>query len=445
MNKSVAFCTTCKDRTTHLEQTLPRNLSDNADYPDCKFIVLDYNSTDHLQSYLQSNHQSDIDSGRLAVYSMLPGPDGPIKFRMTNAKNLAHRCGILEGCDILVNLDADNYTCPGFASYISRMITPETYLWARMIPGQFARGISGRIVATKHQFLNAGGYDEKCHTWWSDDKDFNARLGRLGYKGNEINQIYLDAISHNDKLRFREYPLARTSMGEDDFDLSDFDNTIVNNGNFGCATLYRNFDFDTPITLGPLPTRIFGIGMHKTATTSLHAAFEILGYDSAHWQSAHWAKSIYLEMTSIGKSITLEHHYALCDLPITILYDKLDKAYPGSKFILTVRSEEKWIESVRRHFKPDCNKFRKSWDTDPFSHFIHKQIYGQKNFDLDIFLARYRRHNAEVVEYFKDRPDDLLVFNSNDWPKLCKFLNKPIPNVPYPIRNGASHAGTSIS
>jgi len=443
MNPVIAFCITNKNRTQHLDQTLPKNLADNIDYPDGKFIVLDYNSQDHLSTYLQSNHQSDIASGRLVVYTLLPGPDGPIKFRMSHAKNMAHRLGIMEGADILVNLDADNYTCEGFASYIAEQMNPNIYLWARMIHGQFARGISGRIVATKHQFLNAGGYDEKCDTWWSDDKDFNARLGRLGYTGSEIDQRYLDAISHNDKMRFKEYPAARTTAHEDDFDLSDFDNTIANFGDFGCGTVYRNFDFSNPITLGPLPTRIFGIGMHKTATTSLYEAFKILGYDSAHWLSAHWAKAIYLEMTATGRSSTLEHHYALCDLPITILYEKLDKAYPNSKFVLTVRDEYQWVESVRKHFRPDQNKFRKSWDTDPFSHFIHKEIYGQKNFDYDVFLARYRRHNAEVIEYFKSRPNDLLIFNSKDWKPLCQFLNKPIPDIPYPIRNGNGHKENS--
>lgn len=46
----------------------------------------------------------------------------------------------------------------------------------------------------------------------------------------------------------------------------------------------------------------------------------------------------------------LERHYALCDPPIPILYEKLDQAYPGSKFILTVRNEDKWLTSVRNHW-----------------------------------------------------------------------------------------------
>ena len=141
-------------------------------------------------------------------------------------------------------------------------------------------------------------------------------------------------------------------------------------------------------------------------------------------------------MTTLGRSPTLERSYALSDLPIPILYDKLDKAYPGSKFILTTRDDDKWLDSVRRHWNPNFNKFRKSWDHDPFSHFIHKEIYGQRGFDPDIFLARYRRHNAEVAEYFRSRPADLLTFNvdaGHGWTELCRFLKKPVPSVAYPM------------
>jgi hypothetical protein len=77
--------------------------------------------------------------------------------------------------------------------------------------------------------------------------------------------------------------------------------------------VYRNFD-PTPIHLNPLPTRIFGIGFHKTATNSLNAALKILGYDSAHWESGAWAKAIWKEMTGSGRSlcaIRFTHSYSL--------------------------------------------------------------------------------------------------------------------------------------
>jgi hypothetical protein len=452
-NPVIVFCTTCKGRVQHIEETFLQNMRDNEDYRNCKFLVLDYDSTDHLADWLYVRlFREHRGAGKAVVYSFKqPGP-----FQMAHAKNMAHRLGILEGADILCNLDADNLTGPGFASYLAERFTDvkeESFLWARMIQGRLPKGISGRIAVTAKQFLNSGGYDERYSTWGPDDKDFQTRLRRMGYLAREIAPQFLNAVLHNNRMRFKEYPEAQTVMGEEQFhqQIYESDTTVVNFGHFGEGIVFRNFDFARPIVLGPLPTRIFGIGMHKTATTSLNAALKILGFDAAHWQDAHWAKAIWEEMTASGRSHTLERHYALSDLPITILYERLDKAYPGSKFILTMRSEEAWIRSVRNHWDHNRNPFRSTWSTDPFTHQVHKLVYGQKGFDAEIMLARYRRHNAEVREYFKDRPNDLLEMHMDGgdertpqgervryprppagWPELCAFLNRPIPDRPYP-------------
>jgi len=313
----IVFCTTCKNRTQHLEKTLPKNIEDNSE---CKFVVVDYNSEDNLLEFLRT-----INNPRLTVYSMRePGP-----FRMAHAKNMAHRLGILEGGDILVNLDADNYAGKDFDKYIARTINPESFLWARMLKGQLKRGISGRIVVTRDAFHKIGGYDEKYNVWGPDDKDFNARLELLGYQGIEIDSAYLDSIPHNDKMRFKEYKDAKANAKcEDEFVLEEDSHVIANFGRVGLGTVYRNFDFDNPIEIAPIPTRIFGIGMHKTATTSLYHALKIIGYDAEHWKNAHWAKAIWTEMKATGRSLTMEKHYAVTDLPITLLYQDFDVAYP---------------------------------------------------------------------------------------------------------------------
>ena len=430
MNESkIAFCTTCRNRTQHLKITLPHNLASN---PLAKFVILDYGSQDDLLEYLRTVQGDAIQSGRLVVYSYRT--EGP--FRMGHAKCMAHRLGILEGCDILCNLDADNYTGPGFDEYILRQFEDEgVYLWGDMIKGQMSRGINGRIVCSAQAFTKAGGYDEAFECWGSDDKDFSERLRMIGYHGVSIHPKHLHAVKHNDKMRFHDYPHARNDakyyLVPDPKRMP-----MANFGRFGCGVVYRNFDWSEPIHLPPVPTRVFGIGMHKTATTSLHHAFEILGFDSAHWLSAHWAKAIWEQMTEFGRSVTLERHYALCDLPITILYEQLDRAYPGSKFILTCRNEDNWIASVRDHWNPERNKFRASWNNDPFTHRMHRMLYGKKAFDHALMLARYRRHNAEVKAYFRDRPQDLLVMEMDQgagWHELCNFLgNLPIPAKKYP-------------
>jgi Sulfotransferase domain len=427
----VAFCTTCKGRTQHLEETLPANLRGN---PRARFVVVNYNSPDRFDDFIRRRHLGDIDSGRLTVYRFTePGP-----FRMAHAKNLAHRLALQDGATVLVNIDADNFAGDRFDEYVATRLEAyagDAFLWANMRKGEMHRGISGRIAVPAHAFLAAGGYDEIFETWSPDDKDFNARLRRLGFRAVEIDEQYLDAINHNDKMRFREYPDCKYDA--EDFALPDRKHVrIANAGRIGCGVVYKNFGRD-PIEILPVPTRIFGIGMHKTATTSLARALEVLGYDTAHWKNAHWAKAIWEEMKARGSSPTLERSYALCDLPIPLLFRELDAAYPESKFILTLRTEDSWIESVRTHWS-DKNPWRAQWDTDPFTHRIHRELYSGIRFNEPVMRERFRRHNADVLEHFKDRPQNLLVMNMSagaGWYELCGFLRRVIPDGPYPREN----------
>ena len=57
-----------------------------------------------------------------------------------------------------------------------------------------------------------------------------------------------------------------------------------------------------------------------------------------------------------------------------------------------------------------------------------------------IFIERYEKHNRDVDEYFRNRPDDLLVLDisRHGWTELCSFLDKPVPNVRFPHVNKGS-------
>lgn len=75
---------------------------------------------------------------------------------------------------------------------------------------------------------------------------------------------------------------------------------------------------------------------------------------------------------------------------------------------------------------------------------MRKWIYGEEHGSPlgseYIYSERFDRHNKEAVEYFKNRPQDLLVIDitkGDGWEKLCPFLNKDIPDVPFPKSNTA--------
>jgi hypothetical protein len=427
----LAFCTTCRGRTQHLAQTLIRNIRENPG-PEAIFVLLDYGDDSGLADFVSDNCLPETTREKLVYYRNLE----PTRFRMAHAKNMAHRAAIAEGADILVNLDADNIAGAGFADYVrgiferTRFDPQETFLWSRMVKGVLPRGINGRIAITRNAFLISGGYDEKYETHSPDDKDLNMRLRRLGFCAQEIDPRFLQALNHNDKMRFRDYPEVRDAEPGEICKIA----RVVNDGRAGCGTVFRNFSPEA-IALEPFPTRIFGIGMHKTATQSLHAALTILGFRSGHWENAHWAKAVWNEVKNLGRSWHVERFYALSDTPFPQLFRELDYAYPGSKFILTIRDEAQWLESVRRHFDPKFNKFAEAWGRDPFTNRIHRHIYGRQTFDAETMIAAYRRHNAEVVYHFINRPGDLLVMDMSagaGWKQLCPFLRVGAPKVDYP-------------
>src|SRR5580698_3074796 len=294
----IVFATTNKNRSFHLAQTLPKNLASN---PRSKFVVLDYGSDDPDDVAALSMYAK---MDRVSVYRF--ESCGP--FRMAHAKNMAHRLGILEGGDVLVNVDADNYLHDGYEDFVESAMHGREFLWSGHVrgKGKKLRGVSGRIAVTAEAFIKAGGYDEeKFKAWGHDDTDFNARLCFLGYSPIQTPIEYLECIPHGDGMRFREYPHMQPADPNGEDKPPPLAGTgIVNYGVVGCGEVRRAGSGES-IKLMPVPTRIFGVGLHKTATTSLHAALKILGFDSAHWTNGNWARDIWNEMTTTGKSPTL--------------------------------------------------------------------------------------------------------------------------------------------
>ena len=441
----ITLFTTCGDRLPWLRRTLTANIEGNRDYPNLTHVVLDYDSKDGLQDYIREVHAADLASGRLVYYYH---PSKAPHFLMAHARNLAVRCAMLEDVqpDVLINIDADNWAGDGFANYVA-----ETYERADAAseaiflrprenhegPGndvgaRMKSGVAGRIGFTRNAFLEAGGYDEVFRFWSPEDVDYARRLTNLGYQRHGIPPQYLRAIWHDNETRFAiKAPGAPKDWGDSHAMLDGREAlTCVNEGHVGEGIVFRNFS-RTPISLRPISTRIFGIGWHGTATRSLATALRELGYSCAHWESPTWAKRVIEEIDRTGKSRALDPYYAACDAPICMVYPQLDKAYPGSKFILTLRDPETWGVSMQRKWQAE----RENWRQDGGSDFVHFRMYGQTDCDLNRWIQAYRIHNERVLDYFRDRPDDLLIMDMSagaGWPQLCRFLEIPTPSSLYP-------------
>jgi len=179
-----------------------------------------------------------------------------------------------------------------------------------------------------------------------------------------------------------------------------------------------------------MKTKVFCIGFHKTGTTTLEVALKKLGYrvtGSFGTKDPDIADKVHeMAYAMVGKYDAFE------DNPWPILFRELDTRFPGSKFILTRRPTEAWIRSQVKDF---------STTETPMRRWIYGANAGCPEGNEDIYVARYERHNREVLDYFKDRPGDLLLFDlpaDAHWDKLCAFLGHEVPDEPFPHANKAS-------
>ena len=199
--------------------------------------------------------------------------------------------------------------------------------------------------------------------------------------------------------------------------------------------------------------KVFCVGRNKTGTTSLGAALEGLGFKLGDQAQAEglledWARRDFSRLIEYCDSAD-----AFQDIPFSLDYtfQALDAAFPGSKFILTTRdSADEWYRSVVEfHTKligknrlPTADDLRAfpyretgwMWRAQELAHGV-----TEKNpYDRETYIRHYEEHNDRVRDYFRHRPDALLVLNlaePDSLARLCAFLGKPFPGGVMPHLN----------
>ncbi|TFL19037.1 sulfotransferase [Jannaschia formosa] len=189
---------------------------------------------------------------------------------------------------------------------------------------------------------------------------------------------------------------------------------------------------------------IFNIGMNKAGTSSLSRAFKILGIPSVHFkvqledQDARQTRLVHLLKNNLKNGRRAfagidETYRAFLDFSGGHYIRVLDEQYPGSKFILTYREKDAWIQSRIKH---ELRKIERP-DYDGSRVIIAPNEWG----------AYYDEVMETVETHFKDRPDDLLRLNipeGDAWDPLCNFLGVPVPEKPFPQLNTAKAKSQQI-
>ncbi|MCG7199118.1 hypothetical protein MD273_05175 [Marinobacter pelagius] len=180
--------------------------------------------------------------------------------------------------------------------------------------------------------------------------------------------------------------------------------------------------------------KVFGIGWAKTGTTSLGTALSRLGFNHKT-QDFDFVDAFYEK--DFNRIFDLTDKYdSFEDWPWLLLYEEFFARYPDAKFILTIREEISWIKSYQSMLadqgkaSPRMNEIRQKLYGLPFPNVTEQQL-----------IARYRKHNEDILSFFSDKPEKLLVV---DWSKgdgykeLCEFLGVGLIDEPFPHANKAT-------
>ncbi|KAG1448562.1 hypothetical protein G6F46_009427 [Rhizopus delemar] len=194
--------------------------------------------------------------------------------------------------------------------------------------------------------------------------------------------------------------------------------------------------------------QIIGAGYGRTGTKSLRDALNYLG--------THHMENVILDPEQVpeifenaykhpDQPVDWERAYqgynAAVDWPTSAFFDRLYPLCPNAKVILTIRDPDDWFNSVSKtiHEWPGVDskwpqqvlRARKMARTVVRDGELGGEGLVERREELIQKFVNHIEHIKKVV-----KPENLLIMELGDgWEKLCKFLGKPIPQIPYPHSN----------
>ncbi len=193
--------------------------------------------------------------------------------------------------------------------------------------------------------------------------------------------------------------------------------------------------------------KVVGAGFGRTGTYSLKLALELLGFGPCHHmfevrddpdQLPYWQAAARGETPDWDA--VFANYAASVDWPSARFWREIAAHYHEAKVLLSVRPEESWIKSVhatiypamrdRAELGPGHSRDR----LDMANQLIVEQTFGGRLGERDHALKVFRAHTDEVRRTIAS--DRLLTYDiSQRWEPLCRFLDVPIPDAPFPHRN----------
>lgn len=178
---------------------------------------------------------------------------------------------------------------------------------------------------------------------------------------------------------------------------------------------------------------LFNVGMPRTGTLSLAMALRTLGYNCLH----HAPDRIDLLQPDRRGFREYDDVDAVTDAPAMFFFRAISDAYPECrKWILTKRPAEAWMQSVLWHW----SQIWRTGDVElwRYTRRLTMLMFGTEDPEPFYFQRQYKIHNEAVVYEAAKRGIELLEIDltaGEGWDKLCPFLDRPIPDAPFPWEN----------
>jgi len=194
--------------------------------------------------------------------------------------------------------------------------------------------------------------------------------------------------------------------------------------------------------------KVVGAGFGRTGTLSLKNALEKLGCGPCYHMMEVFPRPEHVAMwhrlafeNSMDWDLLFRDFQATVDWPAARWWREIAAHYPEAKVLLSVRDPESWymsmIDTIYQPMKwpvpegvPEIVRLqnemvRKAILTETFDN-----RFEDKAFAIEVF----NRHTQEVRDTID--PARLLVFDVKEgWAPLCRFLEVPIPDEPFPRLN----------
>ena len=194
--------------------------------------------------------------------------------------------------------------------------------------------------------------------------------------------------------------------------------------------------------------KVVGAGFGRTGTLSLKVALERIGFGPCYHMVEVFPRPEHVAMwhrLAFEQSMDWDEIFrgfgATVDWPAARWWREIAAHFPDAKVLLSVRDSEAWYKSVTdtiyqpmKSPAPDGVPELVRLQSEMARKAILDETFDNRFEDKAHAIEVFRKHNQAVRDAID--PARLLVFNVREgWGPLCRFLEVPIPDEPFPRLN----------